>query len=102
MTASGATLRIYRPARTAMQSGRANTKRWLMEYDPSEQQEADPLMGWAGSGDTNRQLKLWFATSEEAAAFAEKKGLRFRVEAPHERTVKVKTYADNFAFTRIR
>ena len=95
-------MRIYRPARTAMQSGRANTKRWLMEYDPAEQQEADPLMGWAGSGDTNRQLKLWFDTSEEAVAFADKKGLAYRIEAPHERVVKVKTYADNFAFTRIR
>jgi hypothetical protein len=85
-----------------MQSGRANTKRWLLEYDPSEHQEADPLMGWAGSGDTNRQLKLWFATSEEAVAFAEKKALRYRIEAPHERTVTVRAYADNFAFTRIK
>ena len=100
--ALGTTVRIYRPARTAMQSGRANTKRWLLEYDPAEQQEADTLMGWAGSGDTNRQLKLWFATDEEATAFAAKKGLPYRVETPHERTVTVRTYADNFAFTRVR
>ena len=97
-----ATVRIYRPARNAMQSGRANMKRWLLEFDPAEAQEADQLMGWAGSGDTNRQLKLWFATEEEAVAFAQKKGLAYRVEAPHERVVKIKTYADNFAFTRIR
>ncbi|MHB1207384.1 MAG: ETC complex I subunit [Rhodospirillaceae bacterium] len=102
MTTSGPTVRIYRPARNAMQSGRGNTTRWLLEYDPAEGQEADGLMGWAGSGDTNRQLKLWFATSEEAVAFAQKKGLAYRVEAPHERTVKVRAYADNFAFTRIR
>jgi hypothetical protein len=95
-------VRIYRPARTAMQSGQANTRRWLLEFDPAEHQEPDPLMGWAGSGDTNRQLKLWFATSAEAVAFAEKKALRYRLEAPHERALKIKTYADNFAFTRIR
>lgn len=102
MTASGATLRIYRPARTAMQSGRANTKRWLMEYDPSEQQEADPLMGWAGSGDTNRQLKLWFDTKEEAVSYAVRKGLDYKVEEPKERVVVPKSYADNFAFRRVR
>lgn len=94
-------VRIYRPARNAMQSGRANTKRWLLEYDPADPQAPDPLMGWAGSGDTNRQLKLWFATREEAVAFAEKKGLIFRVEEPHERVVKVRAYADNFSFKRV-
>jgi hypothetical protein len=93
-------VRIYRPARTAMQSGRANTRRWLLEYDPADAQEPDPLMGWAGSGDTNRQLKLWFATAEEAVAFAQRKGLTYRVELPHERTIKAKSYADNFAFKR--
>ena len=94
-------VRIYRPARTAMQSGQANTKRWLLEYDPAEAQAPDPLMGWAGSHDTNSQLKLWFATREEAVAFAERKGLSYRVEAPHDRVIRPKTYADNFAFKRV-
>ena len=96
------TVRIYRPARNAMQSGRGNTTRWLLEYDPAEQQTADPLMGWAGSGDTNRQLKMWFETKDEAVAYAQRKNLTYRVEEPHERVVKVRAYADNFAFTRIR
>ena len=52
-------VRISKPAKTAMQSGRANTTRWLLEYAPADAQEADPLMGWAGSRDTNRQLKLY-------------------------------------------
>jgi hypothetical protein len=95
------TVRIYRPAKTAMQSGRANTTRWLLEYDPADPQEASGLMGWAGSHDTNRQLKLWFATKDEAVAFAEREGMAYRVEEPRERTVKPKSYADNFAFKRV-
>ena len=95
-------VRIYRPAKTAMQSGRANMKRWLLEHDPADAQEADPLMGWAGSADTDRQVKLWFANKEEAIAFATAKGFIFRVEEPNDRTITPKSYADNFAFTRVR
>ncbi len=95
-------VRISKPAKTAMQSGRANTTRWLLEFDPAEAQEADPLMGWAGSHDTNRQLKLWFDTKEEAVAYAARESLAYRIEEPNERIVKPKSYADNFAFNRIR
>jgi hypothetical protein len=95
-------VRIYKPAKTAMQSGRANTKRWLLEHDPADAQEADPLMGWAGSSDTDRQVKLWFATKEEAVAFATQKGFACRVEEPNDRTIVPKSYADNFAFKRAR
>jgi hypothetical protein len=94
-------VRIFKPAKTAMQSGRANTTRWLLEYDPAEAQEADGLMGWAGSHDTNRQLKLWFDTKEEAVAYAVRKNLNYRLEEPRQRIVKPKTYADNFAFKRV-
>jgi hypothetical protein len=93
-------VRIYKPAKTAMQSGRANSRRWLLEYDPSDAQEADRLMGWAGSSDTDRQVKLWFATKEEALAFAQAKGFTVRVEEPHDRTIRPKSYAENFAFKR--
>jgi len=96
------TVRILKPAKTAMQSGRANTQRWLLEYDPADAQEADAMMGWAGSHDTNRQLKLWFDTKEEAVAFAARKGLDYRVEEPQDRTIRPKSYADNFAFNRVR
>ena len=84
-----------------MQSGRANATRWLLEYDPADAQETDPLMGWAGSRDTNRQLKLWFDTKEEATAYAVRKGLEYTVDEPHERILKPKSYSDNFAFRRV-
>ena len=84
-----------------MQSGRANTKRWLLEFDPSVAQDADPLMGWAGSRDTNRQLKLWFETRDEAVAYAVRKGLEYVLEEPHDRVIRPKSYADNFAFKRV-
>ncbi len=93
-------VRIYKPAKTAMQSGRANTKRWLLEHDPVDAQEADPLMGWAGSADTDRQVKLWFASKDEAVTFAALKGFVARVEEPNERTIRPKSYADNFTARR--
>jgi hypothetical protein len=97
-----AKVRISKPAKTAMQSGRANTTRWLLEYAPADAQEADPLMGWAGSSDTTRQLKLWFDSKEEAVGYAVRKGLDYEVEEPNVRVIRPKSYADNFAFTRIR
>ena len=94
-------VRISKPTKTAMQSGRANTTRWLLEYDPADAPQADSLMGWAGSHDTNRQLKLWFDTKDEAVAFALRKGLDYKVEEPHDRVVRPKSYSDNFAFRRV-
>ena len=95
------TARIFKPAKTAMQSGRANTKRWLLEFDPEGRVEVDALMGWAGSYDTNRQLKLWFSSKEDAVQFAERKELDFYVEEPNQRVMKPRAYADNFAFRRV-
>ena len=86
--------RIYRPARTAMQQGRAKTKLWVLDFEPSEQRRADPLMGWISSGDTRRQLSLRFDTKEAAIAYADDKGLT--VQEPRERTPKTKSYSDNF------
>ena len=95
------TLRIYRPSRTATQSGRAGTARWIGEYEPAARREADPLMGWTSSGDTNRQLRLSFETEAEAIAFAKKEGLPYRLVEPQERRVRPKAYADNFRYDRI-
>lgn len=89
-------VRIYRPAKTAMQSGRANTKRWVLQFEPGAPKVADPLMGWIGSSDTGGQVRLRFETREEAVAYAERNGLEFHVEAPHERVVVPKSYAENF------
>ena len=91
--------RIYKPTKNAMQSGQAGTKEWLLEYEPTAHQ-IDPLMGWT-SGDTLNQVRLRFATKEEAIAFAEKHAIQFVVEEPQARAVKPKAYADNFAFNRI-
>jgi len=94
------TARIYQPPKSAMQSGRAGTQHWVLEFEPSEPRRADPLMGWIGSADTQRQVKLSFATREEAVAYAERQGIAFEVELPQARHVRPKAYADNFRFGR--
>ena len=92
--------RILRPAKTAMQSGRAGTRRWVLEYEPATAREPDPLMGWSSAGDTLNQVRLKFATLEEAKEFAEKKGLEYTLVEPQERSFKPKNYADNFRYDR--
>ncbi|HRE36783.1 MAG TPA: ETC complex I subunit [Sphingopyxis terrae] len=88
--------RIFQKPKNAMQSGRAGTQRWFLEYAPAEARKADPLMGWAGSGDTQRQLRLSFATRDEAIAYAAKKGIEVEVMPTPVRTLKIQAYADNF------
>jgi ETC complex I subunit conserved region len=95
-----ATARIFRPSKTAMQSGRAGTRRWVLEYEPATPRDPDPLMGWASARDTLNQVRLRFATLEEAKQFAEKKGLDYTVVEPQERSFKPKSYADNFRYDR--
>ena len=92
-------VRIYKPARTAMQSGQRNTKEWLLESEPAPK-EIDPLMGWTSSADTRGQVRLTFATKEEAIAFATRHGIAFRLEEPQEAKVRPKSYAENFKFGR--
>jgi hypothetical protein len=94
--------RILRPAKTAMQSGTALTRKWVLEYEPATKREPDPLMGWISARDTLNQVRLRFDTLEEAAAFATKKGLDYIVIEPQARSPKVKSYADNFRYDRIR
>jgi hypothetical protein len=93
-------VRIYKPAKTAMQSGQRNTKEWVLEAEPARK-ELDPLMGWTGSRNTMEQVKLFFHTLDEAKAYAEKEGWRYTVELPRARHVRPKAYADNFAYNRI-
>lgn len=88
--------RIYQRPKNAMQSGRARTDRWTLEFDPAEPQQPDPLTGWAGSGDVRNQLRLHFPTLEAAQAYAEKQGLAYHVVPAPERTLKLQAYADNF------
>jgi len=83
-----------------MQSGRAGTRRWVLEYEQATPREPDPLMGWSSARDTLNQVRLCFATLDEAKAFADKHGIAYEVEQPQERVFKPKSYADNFRFDR--
>jgi hypothetical protein len=96
------TARIYKPAKTAMQSGRHNTRQWLLEFEPRGGREADPLMGWCSSPDTDGQVRLRFPTQEEAIAFAKRRGIDYIIESPHGSKTKLKSYAENFRYDRIR
>ena len=94
--------RILRPAKTAMQSGTAATRKWVLEYEPASKREPDPLMGWSSARDTLNQVRLRFDTIEEAIAFADKKRLDYSIIEPQARTPKPKAYADNFRYDRVR
>ena len=94
-------VRIFRPSKTAMQSGRANTEQWVLEYEPSDRREVEELMGWTSSRDTRRQLDLRFDSREEAVGFAERRGLAYELLEPRERKARPKAYADNFSFKRV-
>ena len=94
--------RIYRPARNAMQSGTARTKHWVLDFAQAETRVQDPLMGWTGSGDTQAQVKLRFATQSEAEAYAKAQGIDYFVTQPKSRAanIRVNGYAENFATSR--
>ena len=74
------TARIYKPAKTAMQSGQAKTREWVLDYEPEEPRVVESLMGWTSSGDMKSQLRLQFATKEEAVAYAERHGIPYQVQ----------------------
>ncbi|HTH27846.1 MAG TPA: NADH dehydrogenase ubiquinone Fe-S protein 4 [Sphingobium sp.] len=88
--------RIYQLPKNAMQSGRARTSTWMLEFEPAEAKRHDPLMGWAGSGDTLEQVKLSFPSEAAARAYAERYGIAYNVVPTPPRTLKIQAYADNF------
>ena len=92
--------RIYKPAKTAMQSGTAATEKWVLEYEPEAPRAADPLMGYTSSTDTRRQIRLTFETREQAVAYAERNRIPYRVFEPHAAEPAKLSYADNFRFGR--
>lgn len=94
--------RIYKPARTAMQSGQAKTKEWVLDYAPATEREIDPLMGWTSSDDTQRQVRLRFDTQEAAEAYARENGIEVEVQAPQSRKPNIRPggYGENFATNR--
>ena len=93
-------VRIYKPSKNVMQSGRHNLKRWVLEFEPATGKQTDPLMGWIGSSDTREQVRLRFDSKEEAVAFAKKNNLIVRIQNPKSRRIRHKNYADNFSFQR--
>ena len=92
--------RIFKPAPTAMQSGKAASVRWVLEWEPEVPPRIDPLMGYTSSYDTKRQIRLEFDNREEAVAYAERSKIPYQVFEAHEREPKKLSYADNFRFGR--
>lgn len=95
-------VRIYRPAKTATQSGRSKTHHWVVEPALLTARDPEPLMGWSSAGDTMSELRgrLRFATLDEALSFARSKGWEGVVEPAAERRVVPRNYLDNFRITR--
>ena len=94
------TARIYRPAKTAMQSGNANTKEWVLDFEPEEARTVEPLMGWTSSSDMRQQLRLRFDSKDEALAYCERHGVAYQVFEPKDPARRTVSYADNFSFKR--
>lgn len=88
--------RIFQRPKSAMQSGKARMDEWVLDFVPAEAKRADPLMGWAGSGDTRQQVQLSFATCEAAQAYAAKHGIEVSIHPVPPRKLKLQAYADNF------
>jgi hypothetical protein len=85
-----------------MQSGRRKTRQWLLEFEAEAPTVSDPLMGWNGSADTRRQIRLEFDSCEDAVAYAERNGLRYRLAPSHHHRIRPKSYAENFSPSRVQ
>jgi hypothetical protein len=94
------TARIYRPAKTAMQSGRAKTQDWLLDYEPDQPRAVEPLMGWTSSTDMKSQVRMRFASKEEAVAYCARHGIAYQVFEDKPSVRRGLSYADNFAPSR--
>lgn len=94
--------RIYRPAKSAMSSGTAKTRQWILEYSQASGREIDPLMGWTSSEDTQSQVRLRFPSREAALAYAEANGIEASVSEPKTRraNLRARGYGENFATDR--
>jgi len=87
--------KIYKPSKTAMQSGKANTKKWLLEFETLNN-SISPLMGWESSADTLSEVKLEFLTKEQAVKYAENNDIDYYIIEPQSRKMIKKSYTDNF------
>ena len=87
--------KIYKPSRTAMQSGKRNSKKWLLEFETLDS-SIDPLMGWESSIDTMSEVKLEFSSKDEAINYVKKNNIDYYVIEPEKSKIIKKSYADNF------
>ena len=87
--------KIYKPSKTAMQSGKRNTKKWILEFDTLDT-GINPLMGWETSKDTMSEVKLEFLTKEEALNYVKKNNIEFYIVEPENSKLIIKSYTDNF------
>jgi hypothetical protein len=93
--------RIFRPSKTAMQSGKGKTSDWVLEFEATDARRPDPLMGWTQTSDTSSsQVRLAFDSKEEAVRYADQHGIAFQLIDPKPAKRIIKAYADNFAFGR--
>ncbi|CDN47726.1 MULTISPECIES: ETC complex I subunit [Neorhizobium] len=92
--------KIYRPAKTAMQSGKAKTHLWVLEFDQEQPRRIDPILGYTSSGDMKQQLRLTFESQEQAEAYAKREGIEYRVIQPKDPNRQIVSYTDNFRFSR--
>ena len=90
------TVRIYQPSRVTTQSGLGKAHDWVLEYEPATPRQTEPLMGWTSAGDAVNQIRLHFASKDEAVSFAERKGLSYTVQEAALRRIQPRTYADRF------
>ncbi len=88
--------RIYQRPKNATQSGKALTDEWVLEFAPAEAKRPDPLMGWAGSGDTRQQIVLKFPDVVAAQAYADRYGITVSITQSPPQRLKIQAYADNF------
>ncbi|MDO1585612.1 ETC complex I subunit [Rhizobium oryzicola] len=94
------TAKIYRPAKTAMQSGKAKTHLWVLEFDQEEPRKIDPVLGYTSSSDMKQQVRLTFESLEQAQAYAERNAIEYRVIPPKDANRQIVSYSDNFKFNR--
>ncbi|NBO19780.1 MAG: ETC complex I subunit [Proteobacteria bacterium] len=91
---------IYRPEKSAMQSGKGKTRAWVLRFKPEKPYFVENLMGWVGMSDMPQEVQLTFPSREAAVSYAKQQNLPFDVVEPHNRALRVQAYADNFKFNR--
>jgi hypothetical protein len=88
--------RIFQRSKNAMQSGKARSGEWILQFETTSRRKPDPLMGWSGGGDTQSQVTIGFPTLEAAKAYAERNQIAYHLVPPPVKKLRLQSYADNF------